>query len=482
MDVCPVNAIYPELDLPENLAEYLDVNADYFDGNRSPQPAAPGPPPRRLPPGRPELAVAVVGSGPAGCYTAAELSEIPGVRVSVFDRLPTPFGLVRSGVAPDHPNTKLITKRFGSALSRANVSCFLNVEVGRDISIDELLDYHHAVVWAGGAASDRRLGIPGEDLPGCVSAREFVAWYNGHPDAAEHAFALDRPRVVVIGNGNVGLDVARVLASPVDGLEHTDMADHAIEALRASAVDEVVIAARRGPESAAYTAGELSALDHHQGIVVRTVGAEVAEVAHLKDRRSAIVTAAAGRPAAGGRSTITLRYGLRPVSINGQGAVESVTFEHADGTLETISTALVVRAIGYRGEPIASLPFEDVTGTLPHAAGRVVDLTTRQPVAGIYCTGWIKRGATGTIGTNKSDAAETLRSVLHDLGAGLLGNPEGDLGSLAELIRSRRPDLVDQAGWRRIDLAERSRGRAAGRPRSKIVWLPDLLAAALPDA
>jgi ferredoxin--NADP+ reductase len=482
MDVCPVNAIHSDLDLPEQLAEYRDVNAAYFATSQLVQ-ASPGDcVPRRLPAERPELAVAVVGTGPAGCYAVAELAEIPGVRVSVFDRLPTPFGLVRSGVAPDHPNTKLIAKRFGGALSRSNVSCFFNVEIGRDVSIEELLHYHHAVVWAGGAADDRRLGIPGEELPGCVSAREFVAWYNGHPDAADFDFTLDGPRVVVIGNGNVGLDVARILATPLDGLERTDIADHSLAALRASAIEEVVLTARRGPESAAYTAGELSALGHQPGIVVRTVCDEVAGVVNLEDRRSVIVTEAAGRPPTAGLRTITLRYGLLPVSINRQNSVESVTFERADGTLETISTGLVIRAIGSRGKPVAGLPFNDESGTLPHAAGRVLDPVTAQPIRGVYCAGWIKRGATGTIGTNRTDAAETLDAIVDDLFAGRLVEPKADVNDLGRLVSSRRTDVVDDIGWRRIDLLERSRGRAAGRPRSKIVHLPDLLAAARADA
>jgi ferredoxin--NADP+ reductase len=477
MDVCPVSAIYSEWDLPERFVDYLKTNASYFETNPIMESSPPDPVHRRLPAEHPELAVAIVGSGPAGCYAAAALTEIPGVRVSVFERLPTPFGLVRFGVAPDHPNTKLVTKSFGTVLGRPNVECYFNVQVGRDISIDELLEHHHAVIWAGGAGDDRRLGIPGEDLAGCVSARELVAWYNGHPDNADLRPDLSGGRAVVIGNGNVALDVARILAQPVESLVGTDMADHATAALAQSRICEVVVTARRGPEFAACSTGELSALEHVEGLTLVTLKDEVTDISS-SDRRGAVVLAAAGRcPPEGGRS-ITLRFGLRPESIDGTGKVESVSFCRADGSTETIEAGLVVRAIGYRGRSVDALPFDEVTGTLCHLAGSVHDPTTGESVVGVYCSGWIKRGATGIIGTNKSDSAETVDTILHDLAAGRLRNPAGNRESFWALIRTRQPDLVDKSAWSRIDQAERAAGQKSGRPRKKFVALADLLAAA----
>jgi ferredoxin/flavodoxin---NADP+ reductase len=480
VDVCPVDAIYSEWDLPEHLSDYLEINAAHFETNPINESAPPDPIRRRLPAGRSKLSVAIIGSGPAGCYAAAELSEIKGVTVSVFDRLPTPFGLVRAGVAPDHPNTKQITTRFGSVLARSNVHCFFNVEVGKDVSIDELLEYHHAVIWAGGAGDDRRLGVDGEDLPGCVSAREFVAWYNGHPDVADRSFDLSGHRAVVIGNGNVALDVARMLAQPAAALAGTDIADHALEALGRSAITDVIVTARRGPEYAAYTTGELSALEHTDGIALVAEPDEVLRVALASDRRATILKAAAGREPAEGERTLTFRYGLRPESIGGTDHVEHVTFGKADGSTETIQTSLVVRAIGYRGSAVDGLPFEGMTGTLSHCSGSVCDPATGDSVVGVYCSGWIKRGATGMIGTNRTDSAETVDSILHDFAAGQLPEPQHGMQDLADLVTARQPDVVDKQAWARIDQAERRSGRAAKRPRKKFVSLTQLVAASRP--
>ena len=480
MDECPVHAIHSEWDLPEQLSDYLEINAGYFETNPINESPPPDPIHRRLPAERPRLSVAIVGSGPAGCYAAAELSQITGVSVSVFEQLPTPFGLVRAGVAPDHPNTKLIATRFGSMLARSNVHCFFNVEVGRHISLAELLAHHHAVVWAGGADEDRRLGIPGEDLPGCVSAREFVAWYNGHPEFADRQFDVGGERAVVIGNGNVALDVARILAQPVTAFTATDMADHAIEALGRSTITDVVVTARRGPEYAAYTTGELSGLDHTEGVTLLAMADEVADAPGTADRRAATIAAAAKRKRAGGERTITLRYGLRPESINGTESVESITFRRADDTVETIQTSLVVRAIGYRGNAVAGLPFDHVTGTLPHYSGSVCDPATTDSVAGVYCSGWIKRGATGMVGTNRTDSAETVDVILHDFGTGRLPDPLHDLEHLEKLVKARRPDVVDKHGWARIDQTERLKGREAGRPRRKLVQVSQLVMASRP--
>jgi ferredoxin--NADP+ reductase len=480
LDECPVSAIYSEWDIPASVADYLHVNAEYFEGRPIEVAPPPSLEPRRLPAECQSLAVAIVGSGPAGCYAAMELSSIKGVKVSMFDQLPTPFGLVRAGVAPDHPNTKLISDRFSAVLGRANVQCFFNVQIGRDVTIEELLQFHHAIIWAGGADDDRRLGIPGEDLPGCHSAREFVAWYNGHPDYQDRNFDLRGTRVVVIGNGNVALDVARVLAQPVESLTSTDIADAALAALRKSQVTDVLVAARRGPEHAAYTSGELIALDRTRGINVITSAGEITSGASGPARPFKVLGAAVDRvPEAGDRS-VTLRYGLRPVRLNGDDAVDSVTFEQADGSTETIEASLVLRAIGYRARPVPGLTFDDVTGTLPHELGRVYDPETGLPVPGTYCAGWIKRGATGVIGTNKMDSKETVASLLDDLAHRRLVDPMQDVASLVDLVGSRQPDYLDKQAWLRVDQVERRAGRAEGRPRIKFVHVNELMKASRP--
>ncbi|WP_182379249.1 FAD-dependent oxidoreductase [Nocardioides sp. WS12] len=480
MNECPVDAINSEWDLPDGLEDYLDINAGYFEANPITKSEPPKPVRRELDAAHLALNVAIVGSGPAACYAAAELARISNVKVSVFDRLPTPFGLVRSGVAPDHSKTKRVAERFNAVLGLPNVRCFFNVEVGNDVSIEELLEHHHAVLWAGGADDDRSLGIPGEDLAGCHSGREFVAWYNGHPDHANHRFQLDGERVVVIGNGNVALDVARILAQPVDMLVKTDIALHSIDALTRSNVVDVVVAARRGPEHAAYTTGELLALDRIERVALLAqadeVGGAPTDPRSNDEHRAAAVAAAAVRSPAEEDRTITLRYGLSPVSINGTDAVESVTFSRGNGELETIATSLVLRAVGYRGRAVAGLPFDEVAGTFPHRGGSIYDPQSGEDVAGLYCTGWIKRGANGMIGSNKVDAVETVESILTDLASGRLPDPIHDLEHLQRLLAERQPDVVDKAGWARIDKSERRLGREAGRNRTKFVSTADLLA------
>jgi len=476
-DECPVSAIHSEWDLPEELSDFLTINADYYVTNPIEESLPPDPVRRTLPIDQPTLSVAIVGTGPAGCYAAAELSDIRGVTISLFDRLPTPFGLVRSGVAPDHANTKQITKRFGGLFSRPNVSAYLNVEVGRDVTLDELLEHHHAVIWAAGASDDRKLGIDGENLPGCVSAREFVAWYNGHPEFADRTFDLSTKRVIVIGNGNVALDVARILAQPVETLERTETADHAIAALRASAVEEVVVTARRGPQFAAYTTGEMMGLGHVDGLNVMVLRDEVADAVASNPRAARLLEPSIDRQTSGAERTITFRYGLTPMTINGDDKVESVTFRRPDGSTEDVEAGLVVRAIGYRGRAVDGLPFDEQAGTIPSVAGSVCDPATGESIQGMYCSGWIKRGATGVIGTNKVDSAETVDSLLHDFIAGRLKAPSHDPDHLDALLRSRHPDLVDGEGWQRIDQAERKAGRRARRPRQKLVTVDELLTA-----
>ncbi len=481
VDQCPVDSIYAEWELPDVLSEYAQINADYFE--LSPiMPSAPSPPIRRLlPHDSPTLRVAVVGSGPAGAYATAELTAIPGVHVTLLERLPTPGGLIRAGVAPDHPTTKQIGDRFGKVIRRANVDCFFNVEVGRDVTIEELLAHHHAVLWAGGAPADRSLGIPGEDLPGSVAAREFVAWYNGHPDHVGHQYDFDTDRVVVIGNGNVAVDVARILSLPIQLLAATDMAEHAITALRGATVREIAMTARRGPEHAACTLAEVIGLGQCESVSLTTHRDEVEHLAAKRhDRRAQALLEASRTRADPADRRIVMRFGLVPTSINGTDRVESVTFAKPDGSFETLEARLVIRAVGYAGVPVAGLPFDDTSATLPHVAGSVVDPDSTEPVLGVYCSGWIKRGPTGMIGTNRTDSAETVDTILHDFAAGRLTDPTGSLTEIHSLIRTRQPDVVDKHGWKRIDTAERARGTAKNRPRVKSVHWAELVALAQP--
>jgi ferredoxin--NADP+ reductase len=468
-----VDAVQSQWDVPEELEDYFAVNANYFLENpRDNYSLAPDREPHQIPPGS-TLRVAIVGTGPAGCYAAAELSAIDGVEVSLFDRLPTPFGLVRAGVAPDHAKTKTITESFSRVLGRSNVRCYFNVEVARDVGVDELLEHHHAVIWAGGATSDRRLNVPGEDLDGCLPAREFVAWYNGHPEHSDRTFNLRATTAVVIGNGNVALDVARILAQPTQALRGTDIADHALTALENSAVTKAIVTARRGPEHAAYTSGELASLMRTPGVQVTAKRAETQHVADLTDRSSVLIRSLPEATEQDGG--ITFRFGLVPQAIVGNESVKQVIFQNAEGDVEIITTSLVLKAIGYRGREVPSLPFDETLGTLPNVAGRVIDPQSGDALVGVYCSGWIKRGPTGTIGTNRVDSAETVEALLEDFAASRLARPTTEWDEFDALVESRVAQVVRHADWSAIDQAERSAGMAAGRPRQKMVMTEQLL-------
>ncbi|WP_175420513.1 FAD-dependent oxidoreductase [Rhodococcus sp. SGAir0479] len=508
VDECPVDAIFGENELSEAHSMYPEINAAYFDKH----PIGPDwpelPEPRPLSPDLGTLRVAIVGSGPAACYAAIELTSRPRVEVDMFDRLPTPYGLVRAGVAPDHPGTKAVSDVFRSALSKRSVQCHFNVEVGRHISHDELLQHHHAVIYAVGAASDRHLGVPGEDLPGSHAATEFVAWYNGHPDYADHTFDLSGERAVIIGNGNVALDVARVLVTDPDELAKTDMADHAVEALRRSNIREVVIVGRRGPAQAAYTNPELIALGRMADVDIVVDPDEVILDAasrawvdgpdsepseKLKVRQ---VEEFAKRTATDGRKRIVLRYLASPQEILGGDRVEGIrlvrnelvaddagalTARPTDRT-ETLETGLVLRSIGYKGLPIADVPFDERRGVVPNENGRVIDPETGSPVPGVYVAGWIKRGPTGVIGTNKYCSTATVDLLLSDFAGGGLVQPDHDGEQLAQLVAERQPEAIDFQGWQRIDKKERVLGSESGRARAKIVDLRAMLDAARGEA
>ncbi|GAA1516480.1 FAD-dependent oxidoreductase [Nocardioides humi] len=475
---CPVGAMVPDAALTTKQLPFLDLNAAYYDTfpHADRTPVALVPQQRRLTRPGP-FRVAVVGAGPAGLYTADELLKHPEVHgVDVYDRLRTPYGLVRHGVAPDHASTKLVTRLFEAIERQPRFRYFLDVAVGADggITLADLRRHYDAVVYAVGASADRSLGIPGEDLAGSVAATALVGWYNGHPDQQELDVPLRHERAVVVGNGNVALDVARVLARPLDVLERTDLAPGPLEQLRASRVREVVVLGRRGPAQAAFTVPELIGLAALDDVDV-VVDADPALLAG-DDQRSALLRELAERPVdpASTRRRIVLSFTSSPVEILGEdGRVTGVRVARNDlvpgddGTIRaratddvhTIETGLVVRSVGHRGRPVAGLPFDEAAAVVPNEKGRV------EP--GVYVVGWIKRGPVGFIGTNKTDAQETVETLLDDLDAGLPA-PTGSASAIAALVAERHPDAADLAAWQRLDAAERDRGTRAGRPRAKI--------------
>ncbi|WP_174183818.1 4Fe-4S binding protein [Nocardia barduliensis] len=502
MDACPVEAIFSEDDLTASLARFRDINAAYFqrhplESNFEPI-AAPTRPPKDLG----TLRVAIVGAGPAACYAADELLRRCDVEIEMFDRLPTPWGLVRAGVAPDHPGTKTVARLFESAFARDSLRYYLNVEVGNHVSHEELQAHHHAVIYSVGASSDRRMGVPGEDLPGSHSATEFVAWYNGHPDYADRVFDLSAERAVIVGNGNVALDVARVLTVDPDELAETDIADHALAALRHSKIREVVVLGRRGPLQAAYTSPEFLALAHLKGVdvIIDEADLRLDEVSRallddpeaepsLKLKYTLAEEFARGRRDPGNKR-IVFRYLTSPTAVHGSDRVESIEFAHNElleqdgrlvarptGRTETLGTGLVLRSIGYKGAAVADVPFDELRGVVPNEHGRVIG-ADGTPLPGVYVSGWIKRGPRGVIGSNRLDSAETVERLVADFIAGELADPAGDRAALETLIRRRQPDLVDRAGWKAIDQAEKAAGAAAGRPRIKFTTREDLLVAA----
>ncbi|MBJ7387810.1 MAG: FAD-dependent oxidoreductase, partial [Mycolicibacterium sp.] len=424
------------------------------------------------------LRVAIVGSGPAAMYAADELLTQRGVEVNVFEKLPTPYGLVRAGVAPDHQTTKRVTRLFDGTTRLPGFTFYLNVEVGNHVSHRELLEHHHAVLYAVGAPNDKRLDVEGMNLPGTGTATEIVAWFNGHPEFADLPVDLGHERVVVIGNGNVALDVARILTTDPDDLARTDIADHALAALRDSKVREVVIAARRGPADSAFTLPELIGLTATHEVVLdradhELVQRDLAECADpLTRNKLEILSKLGDADAPATRPRIRFAYRMTPQRVLGTDRVEGMAFTVTGGDdVRTLPAGLVLTSIGYRGKAIRDLPFDEETGVVPNESGRVVG------APGTYVAGWIKRGPTGFIGTNKSCAAQTVHELVADFNAGALRDPRGRPVHLDRLIRARQPELVDVAGWKAIDAAEVARG-GDDRPRDKFTEISDMLAAA----
>ncbi len=477
LEECPVDAIHYEDDLPDELLPFKEINSAYFQQHPlEPDPVRDRRETPTVAPG--SLRVAIVGAGPAGCYAANELLAIDGVEVNMFDRLPTPFGLIRAGVAPDHQSTKEVVNVFGPAFGDRRFGCYLNVEVGRDVSHDELLTYHHAVIYAVGASQSRSLGIPGEDLPGSHAAADFVGWYNGHPDHTDHHFDLSSKRAVIVGNGNVALDVARILVMDRGALAKTDIADHALEALSDSAVEEVVVIGRRGLRDAAFTAGEFLALGQLDGVDIIIERADLDERTDDVERAWMLDIAReiAARPSTAGHRRIVFRFHTSPTAVVGESHASGLHVRSDGAVDEELASSLILRSIGYRGSSLEDLPFDSATGVMPNAGGQVLADTT--PVPGVYVTGWIKRGPRGVIGTNRSCAEETVTKLLSDFESGRLTGDSADAATLQSVLAARGVSPVNWSGWRSIDAAERQRGRDFARPRVKFVTTDELIGAA----
>jgi len=447
----------------------------------------------------PPQRAAVIGAGPAGFYAAEQLLTAD-FEVDLYDALPTPFGLVRSGVAPDHPKIKNVTARWDKKVAtHPGFRFFGGVELGEDIQREDVLERYHAVVYAVGTALDNRLGIEGEDRPGSHAATEFVAWYNGHPQYADHEFDLSCSRAVVVGNGNVAIDVARMLLLDPDEISVTDTADHAIEALMRASVEHVTLLGRRGPAQAAFTNPELRELGELKRADVIVDPAELELDEHsarwleeegtpTNKRNVEMLREYAAREPSGKSHQLELRFLRSPVEIIGEGEDGAVTGlrvvrNEIDANLKAVSTGeeetlqcgLVLRSIGYRGRPLPGVPFDERRGLVRNEGGRVTG-DDGEPLRGEYAVGWIKRGPSGIIGTNKKDAADTVARVLEDREAGALNEPrEPDADAVEPWLREQVSGLVTWTGWQAIDEHETSAGEPHGRPRVKVVRVPDMI-------
>ena len=448
--------------------------------------------------GRPAR-VAIVGSGPSGFYAADALIKAePEVAVDMYDRLPTPFGLVRGGVAPDHPKIKNVIRIYERIAKNAAFSFLGNVQVARDVSVEELRAHYDAVIFTCGAETDRSLNIPGIELTGSHTATEFVGWYNGHPDYLQRSFDLSQEVAVVIGQGNVAVDVTRVLAKTVDELKNTDIAAHALEALAASRVREVHMVGRRGPVQAAFTNKEIRELgeladcdlvfnDPDDFELNAASQAELDDAANIGAGRNwKVLQELRAQQPAGKSRRIVVHFFRSPRELRGNGRVESLVLERnrlageagnqwAEGTgkSEPMDCGLFFRSVGYRGVELPGVPFEARRGVFPNEAGRIV--AEGAPVPGLYAAGWIKRGPSGVIGTNKPDSVETVRKLLEDL-PGLPGCETPDTAPLRELLAERDVRVVSYADWQRIDAAETARGKPRGKPREKFTTVAEMLA------
>lgn len=442
--------------------------------------------------------IAIVGAGPAGFFLAERLlgrGDLD-VQVDLYERLPAPYGLVRFGVAPDHEKIKSVTRVFDVVASRPGFRYFGNIEFGSEVTLKDFSRHYHQVCFTTGAQTDRRMGIPGEDLERSHAATEFVAWYNGHPRFRHLKFDLSVERVAVVGVGNVAMDVARILCRSPEELASTDIADYALDALRTSRVKEVYLLGRRGPAQAAFSTPEAREMGELHDCDVRVLREEVEldalsreQLERSGDRSLAkkleVLRGFAARECTGRPKLLTFRFLVSPVELLGDAGgrvcgmrlVRNTLAAGDDGSLKAVPTGtfeelpveLVFRSVGYRGVPLPDLPFDEKQGTIPNAKGRVLHPDTRHPMPGLYVAGWVKRGPSGVIGTNKPDAAETADAMLEDLKSGALPEPaEPDPGAIERLLRERQPCLITFDDWKTLDRIESERGKANGRPRIKM--------------
>lgn len=448
------------------------------------------------------LRIAIIGAGPAAFYAVEALLKQSGrvCQIDIFNRFPTPFGLVRSGVAPDHQSIKSVTRVYDRIAQNPNVRYFGNVTFGTHISHEVLKPLYDQIVYAVGSQADRRMGIPGEDLYGSYPATEFVGWYNGHPDYSQMQFDLSHERAVVVGNGNVAMDVARILLTDPDELAKTDIADYALEALRSSCVREVIMLGRRGPAQAAFTNAEIKEFGNLAGVdpVVDPADLNLDEqsAASLADNKVAaknveILRGFAARGRTGAERAIIMRFLVSPVELIGQdNRVVAIKIEHNElkgdrvgglrargtGQFEIIEAGLVLRSVGYRGVPLSGVPFDDSTYTIPNVAGRVVLESTGEPLAGEYVVGWIKRGPSGVIGTNKPDSVSTVAAMIEDWETlPGIADEKRDRSHIEALLKERKPDYVTYADWQVLDRYECACGIEQNRPRVKVTNVPDML-------
>jgi len=445
----------------------------------------------------PKIHIAVVGSGPSGFYAAeAVLRSGLNIQVNMIERLPTPFGLVRSGVAPDHPKLKQSILVYERILNQDGFNFFGNVTVDKDVSIKDLLKTHHAVIMACGAPLDNRLNIPSEDLKGSHAATAFVGWYNGHPDYRDHEFDFKQKTAIIIGQGNVAADVCRILSKPIDALRNSDIAEHALDALSECQIEEIHVIGRRGPVQAKFSPKELREL------------AEVPEVASLVDAGDCNIGDQCELELADPKNLsseknldlfksfsdlqhldearkIKFRFYLSPQKIHGTETVEGMTFSRNQldgrafcqtviptGQTEYIPCGLVFRSIGYRGVPFNEIPFNETQGKIPNELGRVIQDGKAMP--GVYVTGWQKRGPTGIIGTNRADSIETVDCLLADM-AELQTIAKSGTVELRALLRKRNVQIVGLEDWRKIDALEINRGKKLGKPREKFTRVDEML-------
>ena len=450
------------------------------------------------------LRVAIIGSGPAGFYTVSNFfrqKELT-VELDMYDRLPTPFGLVRAGVAPDHQKDKSVMRAYDKSAANPNFRFYGNVEYGSHLSLDDLKKHYHQIIFTTGAPVDRNLNIPGEDLDGSHSATEFVAWYNGHPDFADLSFDLSQESVAIIGMGNVAMDVARILSKTPEELAETDMADYALEALRESKVKNVYLLGRRGPAQAAFTPPEIKEMgelvDSDVTVPADEAAVDAVSLEYMEnnpdknvEKNIGYVTDYAGRDRTDKSKLLTIRFLVSPTELIGEDGriigvkiVKNEAYKSDDGSVrpratevtEELPMGLVFRSVGYRGVSLPDVPFHESWGTIENEKGRV-QTSDGETVTGLYTAGWIKRGPSGVIGTNKTCAQETVQCMVKDLEAGKLLEPDStDRDALEALVRERQPQVITYEDWKAIDAAEISKGESDGRPRVKFTNLEDMLA------